>query len=112
MSTDEHQPVGVLLNAERCTGCYSCQSACREVNQVPFNEKWLEVVRRKPNIIDGELRLYHLIAPPLDKCAECVGRESPPLCERVCMASSLFVGPVEKLIPLLKNDGKWVLYAP
>lgn len=112
MDTNNHQPVGVLLNAERCTGCYSCQSACREANQVPFEEKWLEVVRRKPVMIDGELSLYHLIAPPLDKCASCVEHENPPLCVRVCMATSLFVAPVEKLLPMLKNKGKWVLYAP
>ncbi len=112
MDTKEHQPVGVLLNAERCTGCYSCQSACREINQVPLDEKWLEVIRRKPVIIDGEPQLYHLLAPALDKCALCVERESPPLCERVCMASSLVIRPVEQLLPLLKTKGKWVLYAP
>jgi Fe-S-cluster-containing dehydrogenase component len=102
--------VGVLLNAERCTGCYSCQSACRDTNHVPFEEKWLEVVRRKPVMIDGELNLYHLLAPPLEKCQECVERENPPLCERVCMASCIYVRPVEQLLPLLKTKGKWVLY--
>jgi Fe-S-cluster-containing dehydrogenase component len=112
MATNEPQPVGMLLNTDRCTGCYSCQSACRELNRVPFEEKWLEVVRRKPNLIDGELRLYHLLAPALDKCAECVEQENPPLCVRVCMASCLYVAPVEKLTPLLKTKGQWVLYAP
>ncbi len=112
MTTNKPQPVGVLLNAERCTGCYSCQSACREANHVPLEEKWLEVVRRKPVIVDGELNLYHLLAPTLEKCAECVERQNPPLCERVCMASCLYVAPVDKLLPLLKNKGKWVLYTP
>ncbi len=82
MATNEPQPVGMLLNTDRCTGCYSCQSACRDINRVPFEEKWLEVVRRKPTVIDGDLRLYHLLAPALDKCAECVERENPPLCVR------------------------------
>ncbi len=112
MADNSYQPVGMLLNAERCTGCFSCQAACREVNHVPFEEKWLEVVRRKPVIVDGDLRLYHLLAPQLDKCAECVARENPPLCVSLCMANCLYVAPVDKLLPLLKNKGKWVLYAP
>ncbi len=112
MDTNQPKPVGMLLDAQRCTGCYSCQSACREANLVPFEEKWLEVVRRKPVIVDGELNLYHLLAPVLEKCAECVEHQTPPLCVRVCMASCLNVAPVEKLLPLLKNKGKWVLYAP
>jgi Fe-S-cluster-containing dehydrogenase component len=112
MDTNHPKPVGMLLDAERCTGCYSCQSACRETNRVPFEEKWLEVIRRKPVMVDGEPQLYHLLAPVLDKCAGCVERENPPLCERVCMASCLYVAPVEKLLPLLKKKGKWVLYTP
>ena len=112
MATNEPQPVGMLLNTDSCTGCYSCQSACRDINRVPFEEKWLEVVRRKPTVIDGDLRLYHLLAPALDKCAECVERENPPLCVKVCMANCLYVAPVEKLTPMLKNKGQWVLYAP
>ncbi len=112
MTTNGAKPVGMLLDAERCTGCYSCQSACRDTNQVPFSERWLEVIRRKPVFVDGELRMYHLLAPELDKCAVCVQREYPPLCERVCMASCLFVAPVEKLEPIMKKKGKWVLYHP
>jgi anaerobic dimethyl sulfoxide reductase subunit B (iron-sulfur subunit) len=112
MAAKDTQPVGMLLNAERCTGCYSCQSACRDANQVPYEEKWLEVVRRKPVLVDGDLSLYHLLAPTLSKCAACVEKENPPLCVRVCMASCLYVAPVEKLLPLLKDNGKWVLYAP
>jgi Fe-S-cluster-containing dehydrogenase component len=112
MATNNAKPIGMLLDAERCTGCYSCQSACREVNQVPFDEKWLEVVRRKPVKVDGDLTLYHLLAPVLEKCAECVKHENPPLCMRVCMASCLYVAPLEELLPKLKEKGKWVLYAP
>jgi len=112
MTANNHPPVGMLLDAERCTGCYGCQSACRELNRVPFEEKWLEVVRRKPVIVDGEPSLYHMLAPVLEKCAACVERERPPLCQQVCMASCLTVAPVEQLLPLLKHKGKWILYAP
>lgn len=110
MATNNSQSVGMLLNAERCTGCYSCQAACREANQVPYDEKWLEVIRRKPSPVEGKLQLYHLMAPVLDQCAKCIEHENPPLCVRVCMANCLYVAPVEKLVPLLKEKGNWVLY--
>lgn len=113
MTTNGSKPVGMLLDIERCTGCYGCQSACRETNDVPFEERYLEVIRRKPVFVNGELRLYHLLAPELDKCAACVEKESPPLCVNVCMSSCLYVAPVKDLIKIMDNkEGKWVLYSP
>jgi Fe-S-cluster-containing dehydrogenase component len=103
MMPNENGRVGMLIDLKRCTGCFSCQTACRETNGYSYDEYWLQVVRRDPVLVDGELRMYHILAPSLDKCAECVARESPPLCEKVCMGKALFVAPVEKLLPLMEK---------
>ena len=75
--------IGMLLNTDRCTGCYSCQTACREANRFGYDEKWMEVVRRDPR----------------------------PLCTKVCTTGALQVGPVEGLLKL-RAKSNVVLYAP
>lgn len=112
MSDSEKQSVGMLVLLDDCTGCYSCQTACREVNHYSYDEKWLEVVRRDPVVVDGKLRMYHLLAPSLDKCAECVKKDPTPLCVKVCMGDCLFVAPVAKLLPVLEKQEKCLLYTP
>lgn len=112
MTTKDQQPVGMLVQLDRCTGCFSCQTACRQTNHFSYDEKWMEVVRRNPVMVDGKLRMYHLLAPSLDKCAECVAKDPTPLCQKVCMGNCLFVAPVEKLLPLLSKKEKSLLYTP
>lgn len=105
--------VGMLLNSDRCTGCFSCQAACREVNLYSYDEQWMQVVRRDPYYVDGSLRQYHLVAPSLDKCALCYEKDSSPLCTRVCTGAALFVAPVESLLEIMANNGrKGVLFTP
>ena len=112
MNQPDQKPVGMLVLLDHCTGCYSCQTACREANRFSYDEKWLEVVRRDPVLVDGKLRMYHLLAPSLDKCADCVGEDGTPLCVKACMGKCLFVAPVEKLLPLLAKHEKCLLYTP
>ena len=104
--------VSVLVDLDRCTGCYSCQVACRQTNGYSYDEKWMKVIRQTPEPIDGKLRLFHLPVPlALDKCAECIQREAPPLCAKVCLANALFVGPLEELAPMLHKKHA-VLFSP
>lgn len=99
----EAAPVGLLLDLDMCTGCYTCQTACRETNRYGYDEQWMQVVRRDPYFVDGKLRMYHLIAPSLDKCAACYRADPEPLCAKTCSSAALFVGPVDELVPLMKG---------
>jgi len=102
--TTNNGRVGMMIDLDRCTGCYSCQTACRMVNGFSYDVKWLKVIRQHPEEIDGELRLFHLVVPmALDKCAECIARENPPLCVKVCMGSCLFIAPIDKLSTLAEK---------
>lgn len=105
--------VGMLLNQDRCIGCFSCQAACRDVNRYSYDEQWMRVVRLDPYYVDGKLRQYHLVAPSLDKCALCYEKDNSPLCTRVCAGKALFVGPVESLLDIMANNNrKGVLFTP
>ncbi len=97
--------IAILLDLDTCTGCYACQTACREVNQYGYDEQWMQVVRRDPYFVDGKLRMYHLIAPSLDKCQGCYYlEEKKPLCTKACASDALFVGPLEEMMQ--KKEGR------
>ncbi len=98
MANEEKKPIGMLLDYEMCSGCYTCQTACRETNHYGYDEQWMQVIRRDPYFVDGKLRMYHLVAPSLDKCAQCYENDPDTLCTKTCSSAALFVGPVDELI--------------
>lgn len=90
--------VAMLLDLDDCTGCFSCESACRETFRYDYDEDWMRVVRREPFVVDGKLRQYHLIAPVLDKCTECHAKETSPLCVTGCPAGALKIGTLPEMV--------------
>lgn len=77
---------GMVVDLDKCTGCKTCEAACREENNVPFygNERydayWLRVADIKPHHGGEEKHL------PL-MCQHC---EDPP-CVHVCVTKASFV---------------------
>lgn len=96
-------PIGMLLDLDMCTGCYTCQTACRETNHYGYDEQWMQVIRRDPYFVDGKLRMYHLVAPSLEKCAACYENDPDPLCAKTCSSAALFVGPIDELAITMKG---------
>jgi Fe-S-cluster-containing dehydrogenase component len=94
----------MLLDLDRCSGCYTCQTACRELNGYGYDEQWMQVVRRDPYYVDGKLRMYHLVAPSLDKCAQCFDKDNDVLCVKNCATKALRVGKPDDLIPLMDGN--------
>jgi Fe-S-cluster-containing dehydrogenase component len=94
-----------------------CQTACRETNGYGYDEQWLQVVRREPYYVDGKLRMYHLLAPSLDKCALCYANDPEPRCAKCCPAAALKVGPLAEITKAASEAcgtpaGAQVLYLP
>lgn len=104
-----NQKIGMLVRTDNCIGCQACQVACREENGFGYDETWLELIRRKPTRIDGELRSYHLVAPPLDKCGKCLDKAHAPLCTTICPPRCLFVADEESLKQIMSGKGQWQL---
>lgn len=84
--------IAMLLDLDGCIGCYGCESACRETHRYSYDEEWMKTIRRDPVLVEGRLRLYHLVAPTLDKCRECYDKDPTPLCVKSCPAGSLLIG--------------------
>jgi Fe-S-cluster-containing dehydrogenase component len=95
---------GLLVNLDRCTGCMACEAACKSVHNLPAGVSWLHVIRNRPEEVDGKLVMDHIPMPrSLKKCEECVSKETPPLCAKVCMGKALRVDKVEQLLSITKK---------
>lgn len=99
----DSQGIAMLHDRDNCTGCFGCESACRETNRYSYDEDWMLTVRCKPILVDGKLRQYHTIAPLLDKCAQCMQKNPEPLCASGCSAGALFIGTFEEIIEMAKG---------
>ncbi len=51
--------IAMMIDLERCVGCFACQNACKLVNNLPDGVIWLRVTPKehKPEEVDG--KLYH-----------------------------------------------------
>lgn len=100
--------IAYMVRTDYCMCCQACQVACREINRVPFSEKWLEVTRAKPKEIDGKMKVQHSYKPVLEKCLNCVDQEEGPYCQAICSSKCLKVGDFEDLKHLLDDSpGRW-----
>lgn len=102
--------IGMLVRVDACLGCQACQVACREKNNFPYDELWMEMIRRKPQKVSDQLRKYHVGAPQLDKCTLCHGKDHTPLCVDVCPTKCITVAPLEKLLAIMDGRGHWNLH--
>lgn len=89
--------IAMIVDLDRCVGCFACQNACKVVNDLPDGVQWLKVTPKehKPEEVDGKLVMDRFPVPvSLQKCAECPDRTNgeQPLCATVCMGKALWVG--------------------
>jgi len=69
---------GILVDLDLCVGCYACEVACKQENNVPIGTRWIQVVTIGPKRVDGKLRMDFL--PMMtDKCTLCEHRLSQGL---------------------------------
>ena len=105
---------GLLIEYEYCTGCHTCEVACKQEHNYPAG-KWgirvNEIITEKP---DG-LRIDYLPFPT-DFCDLCAARlkrgEQEPACVKHCQAKTMWYGPIASLSRLMENKPRSVIFAP
>lgn len=67
-----------IVIPEDCTGCFTCEVACKQEHNLPVGPRWTQVLPDGPREIDGKLRLRYNVA-------DCMHYNRPP-CEVACPA--------------------------
>ena len=115
MTAETKATHGLLIDYEYCTGCQSCEVACKEEHGYPVGTWGIRVQTDGPwDMGDGTFN-YNCLPFPTDLCDLCaartaVGRE--PTCVHHCLANVMYYGPVEELARKLGEKTKQVLFVP
>lgn len=108
---------GLLLDYEFCTGCHSCEVACREEHGFPVGQYGIKIMEDGPRLLDEEKETYEwrYVAMPTslcDLCAERVVQGKRPTCVHHCQAVVLNYGTVEELAAEMLRKPQMVLFLP
>jgi len=107
-------PNGLLIDYDYCTGCHSCEVACKQANEYPegrWGIKVFEFVQQKGN---GRVEIS-FIPFPTELCNLCVPRTvkgETPACVKHCQAACMMYGGLDELAAELEKKPRQVLFRP
>ncbi len=61
---------GILVDLDFCVGCYACEVACKQENNVPIGKQWIRVVSIGPEELNGKACM-DFIPMLLEGCTLC-----------------------------------------
>ena len=111
---------GLLIDYEYCTGCKSCEVACKEEHDFPVGKWGIRVYEDGPWQKDDETDAgynfnWNNIPIPTDLCDLCKDRladQREPFCVHHCLADCMKFGTIEEMAAELAEKPKQVLWVP
>ncbi len=96
----------ILVEIDRCIGCYACEVACKQENNPSPGTPWIKVNTIGPKMVNGKLRMDHV---PLisDDCTFCRERGLRPSCVAHCPTEALRVCSVAPMLDALSSGKRY-----
>ena len=93
---------GIMVDLDRCVGCYTCEVACQQENTSSQGTPWIRVNTIGPAMVNGKLRMDYV---PLisDDCTFCRDRNFHPSCVAHCPTQALSVGSIPVMLDALSG---------
>jgi len=105
---------GILINYEFCTGCHSCEVACKKELNLPEGEFGIKLTEVGPwkRDSDGKWEWTHLpvITKACDMCEDRVAAGKMPMCVQHCQAWCMYHGEVTELVEKMDGTSRMSLF--
>jgi len=91
----------IIMDLDRCVGCYACEIACRKENDLPENEAWIKVNEIGPEMVGDRLRTDFLVSITQNctLCKKRLERGLEPFCVASCPTKALiYCGDTSELL--------------
>ena len=100
---------GLLVDLDRCTGCYACEVACAEWHNVPVDKKWIYVKTIGPELVNGKLRtdFVPVINEGCNLCQERWQQNLSPLCVATCLTQAMRFVQDREALELLSSGKRY-----
>lgn len=108
--------MGLLIHYKWCTGCQSCEIACKNEHDFPANKWGIKMIDLGPLEMEPKKIEWHHLAFPTSYCDMCedrVARGEKPACVLHCLGGCMEYGPIEELSKKLdEKDEQAVIFLP
>ena len=105
---------GLLIDYAYCTGCHSCEMACRSEHDWDTTKHGMRIFQDGPRELEPDVWEYNYMPMPTslcDLCAERVEMGKLPTCVHHCQAACMYYGTIDELAAKMKeNATQMVLY--
>lgn len=102
---------GLLINYGWCTGCHSCEIACRNARGIPRGKWGIKLTEVGPWKLTDEKWEWNYVPVPTDLCDLCADRVAEgktPACVHHCLAKCIEFGTLEELCRRMEQIGEKV----
>ena len=106
---------GLLIDYEFCTGCHSCEMACKAEHALPHGQWGIQVFQMGPWKAKEDKHVFNFVPAPTDLCDLCADRVAMgklPTCVHHCQAQVMEYGPVSELAKKAASKAKMALFVP
>lgn len=110
---------GILVNYDYCTGCHSCEVACKKELNLPKGEFGIKLAEVGPikyteckntDVVGKwEWTYMPIITEACDLCADRTAEGKMPMCVQHCQAWCMYYGEVEDLAKKMDGKTRWSL---
>lgn len=104
---------GMLINYDYCTGCHSCEVACRVEHGFPDDQGGIAVMQVGPWEYAPDQFEYAFMPVITDQCDQCKDRLAEgkdPMCVHHCQAAVMTYGDAAELGKEAPEGSKSVVY--
>ena len=106
---------GILVDYGFCTGCHSCEVACRQYLGLPAGQWGVRVLQDGPREKPDGTWEYNYLPMPTSLCDLCAGRTAAgkdPACVHNCPAHCMSFGTVGELAAAASERSCRALFTP
>lgn len=104
---------GMLIDYDYCTGCHTCEVACRVEHGFPDDQGGVAVAQTGPWEYAPDRYQFSYLPVLTDQCDQCAERREAgkdPACVHHCQAFVMRYGDVSELAGQAEEGSKSVLY--
>ncbi|MDR0501255.1 MAG: hypothetical protein LBG97_08475 [Coriobacteriales bacterium] len=107
---------GLLIDYEFCSGCHSCEVACKNERNIPLGKWGIKVETIGPWKAEGDRYEFNHIPCPTSLCNLCeerIAKGKKPSCVHHCLCQVMDYGPIDELAKKAAEKGsKVVMFLP
>ena len=110
---------GMLVNYDFCTGCHSCEVACKKelgLQKGEYGIKISEIGPYRSSAENGggewEWTFYPMLTKSCDLCEGRVAKGKLPMCIQHCQAWCMAYGELDDLTKKIDGKGRYALLVP